>query len=189
MEEAEFMRDAWISTFKEMKFHMKPEKLRNSTGFGNQFGFRDDEEEYIDPSEQDRQLYRAKLINGMVRNRCSFNAACNMQFQGLVAFGAKLAGWNLVTHGYEHRVVNFVHDEFLYCLYPEELKVHIPVIERLMIDGMRVAIPDVKVGVESSVMRHWDKKATEFHDVKWDEQGRPLIEEPLFVQSVLKMAQ
>lgn len=29
-------------------------------------------------------------------------------------------------------------DEFLYCLYPEELKVHIPEIERLMIAGMRV---------------------------------------------------
>lgn len=80
-------------------------------------------------------------------------------------------------------------DEFLYCLYPDELKVHIPEIERLMIAGMRVAIPDVKVGVESSCMLHWDKKAVEFHELKWDEQGRPLIEEPLFVQNILKMAQ
>lgn len=54
---------------------------------------------------------------------------------------------------------------------------------------MNSAIPDVKVGVESSCMTHWDKKAVEFHELKWDEQGRPLIEEPLFVQNILKMAQ
>lgn len=76
IEEAEEMRNAWIDTFSEMKQHMKPEKLKSTQGFGSQFGFRgDDDEEDIDPSEQDRQLYRAVMINGMIRNRCTFNAA------------------------------------------------------------------------------------------------------------------
>lgn len=111
VEEAEEMRNAWIDTFSEMKQHMKPEKIKSTQGFGSQFGFRgDDDEDDIDPSEQDRQLYRAVMINGMVRNRCTFNAACNSQFQALVAYGAKLAGWNLVMGGYGNRLYNFVHE-------------------------------------------------------------------------------
>lgn len=53
-----------------------------------------------------------------------------------------------------------------------------------MIQGMKQIIPDVKVGVESTVMWHWDKKAAEFNTIEWDEEGMPIIEQPPYVQEV-----
>lgn len=75
-------------------------------------------------------------------------------------------------------------DEYLYCLYPDELKVHIPKIEELMISGMKKVIPDVKVGVETTCMLHWDKKATEFLKLEWDVDGNPVIAEPPAVKQI-----
>lgn len=186
MDDAKFMRDSWISTFKEMKLHMQPEEIKSANIYGNVFGFMEDDEDdiEIDESEKSKQLYRCVLPCGQIRNRCTYNAACNTQFQGTTAIGAKMAGWNLVYNGYGDRLYNFVHDEYLYCLYPEELKTHIPIIEQLMIAGMKTVIPDVKVGVESSCMLHWDKKAATFDKIGWDEAGNPVIEEPAFVKDI-----
>lgn len=77
-------------------------------------------------------------------------------------------------------------DEYLYWLWPHEILTHIPIIEKLMIAGMKTVIPDVKVGVESSCMLHWDKKATEFSELKWTPDGLPILEEPPFVKSLLQ---
>ena len=54
-----------------------------------------------------------------------------------------------------------------------------------MLAGMRVMIPDVKVGVESSCMLHWDKKAIEFSKLQWAPDGTPILEEPPFVKQLL----
>ena len=78
----------------------------------------------------------------------------------------------------------------MYWLYPDELETVIPIIERCMIDGMRMATPDVAVGVETTCMHHWDKGAKEFEKLKalrkdnepWDY----VIEEPAFVQALNK---
>ena len=113
LEEAEELRNTWIKTFKEMRFHMKPEKLTSAGGVGEQFGFGDEDDPdaaEIDASEKDRQMYRAVLINGMVRTRCSYNAAQNVQFQGLAAYGVKLAMWNLAMAGFLPRMRNMIHD-------------------------------------------------------------------------------
>ncbi len=75
-------------------------------------------------------------------------------------------------------------DEFLYQLYPEEVKTHIPIIEELMLNGMRRAIPDVKIGVESSLMTHWDKGAKEISKIEWDDNGLPILELPPLVKEV-----
>lgn len=78
MDDAKFMRDSWINTFREMTLHMKPEEIRNARSYGNVYGFNmeDDEDEIeIDESEKTRQLYRCVLPCGQVRNRCSYNAA------------------------------------------------------------------------------------------------------------------
>ena len=96
-----------------------------------------------------------------------------------------MAGWNLLYNGYGDRLLNFVHDEYLYWLWPNELQTHIPIIESLMIAGMKTVIPDVKVGVESSCMLHWDKKATEFSKLSFDDSGLPILEEPPFVKELL----
>jgi hypothetical protein len=69
-------------------------------------------------------------------------------------------------------------------LKPEELKEWIPEVERLMISGMKLATPHIKVGVETSCMLHWDKGAVPFEKIEWTEDGRPIIEEPHFVQEV-----
>lgn len=186
LQDAAFMRNAWISTFTEMQQHMQPEQIYETSLMRSQLGMDGDEDEDEDDKGfifSDRCVYRAQSINGMVRNRSTKNAACNFQFQSLVAYGAKIAGWKLVYNGFGNRVVNFVHDEYLYYLYPHELK-QIPRIEKIMLDGMREAIPDVKLGVESSVMLHWDKKAIEYKDLEWDEDGEPIIAEPPYVQKM-----
>lgn len=187
MEEADDLRRVWIETFHEMKQFQKPEECKNTSNFSAYYGaYSDEEEESEVDQEAPRQLYKCILPCGQVRNRCTYNAACNTAFQATTAVGAKQAGWNLVYNGYGSRLINFIHDEVLYCLYPEELKDHIPNIERLMIEGMKLYIPDVKVGVESTVMLHWDKKAIEFSKVEWDSAGNPIIEEPPYVQAVYK---
>jgi len=185
LDEAAVMREAWIDTFKEMHYHMNPEKAENVKvafkAYGMDSGLDDEEDE----EDKGRKDYKAILPCGQVRNHCSFNAACNSQFQGTTANGAKEAGWNLVHAGYGDRITNFVHDEYLYWLWLNELQTHIPIIERLMIAGMKKYIPDVKVGVESSCMLHWDKKATEFTKLQWTPDGLPILEEPPFVKELL----
>lgn len=79
-------------------------------------------------------------------------------------------------------------DEYIYCLYPEEVKTHVPIIEQLMLDGMKRFIPDVNIKVESSCMLHWDKKAAALADLEWTPDGRPILEEPEFIKA-LKSAQ
>jgi len=201
MDDAYEMREEWIRAFPEMRKHMNPEKARdtgvlnrNLFGFhGNWHPIAEDEEEDYDEEEyeeiangrDDSFAYCAVLPCGQVRNCCSYNAACNFQFQGTVAVGAKAAGWNLVKAGYGERLYNFVHDEYLYCLYPDELKIHVPIIEKLMIQGMKTVIPDVNVKVETTCMLHWDKKATEFVNLQWTPDGAPIIDEPPYVQKIL----
>ena len=110
LEEATAMREAWISTFTEMKKHMNPEKALSLNGSARAYGM-----ERIDPEEEEEEdegkgrEYMCRLPSGQIRNRCSYNAACNTQFQGTTALGAKLAGWYLVYNGYGDRLVNFVH--------------------------------------------------------------------------------
>lgn len=201
MDQAGEIRDTWIKTFKEMKLHMNPEKAtdtgilnRNLFGFhGNWRPTDDDEEDFEDDEEYEENAngkddafgYRAVLPCGQVRNRCSYCAACNAMFQGTTAVGVKLAGYDLVRAGYGERLVNLIHDEYVYCLYPDELKLHVPVIEQIMISGMRKVITDVKVKVETTCMWHWDKKATEFTKLQWTPDGAPIIDEPPYVQKIL----
>ena len=112
-----------------------------------------DEEEFEENAngKDDAFGYRAVLPCGQIRNRCSYCAACNVMFQGTTAVGVKIAGFDLVKAGYGERLVNLIHDEYVYCLYQDELKLHIPVIEQIMINGMKKIITDVKVKVETSL--------------------------------------
>ena len=183
-EDAKNMCEAWTNTFTEMQKHKFPQKAKSTKKSAAVYGMErkdseDEEEENVGGD------FMAKLPCGQVRNHCSINAACNTQFQATTAIGAKMAGWNLLYNGYGDRLLNFVHDEYLYWLWPNELQTHIPIIESLMIAGMKTVIPDVKVGVESSCMLHWDKKATEFSKLSFDDNGLPILEEPPFVKELL----
>lgn len=190
MEQAEEMCRVWENTFSEMKAHkialpsQMVELPYNTYGLTRQFDGEDEIDE--DPKDRKKHAYRSILKCGQLRERCSFNSSLNYQFQALVALGAKLAGWNLVYHGYGDRLTCFVHDEFVYWLWPNELQTHIPIIEKLMLQGMCSLITDVKVGVESSCMLHWDKKAKTFDSLEWTPDGLPILEEPPFVQELHK---
>jgi DNA polymerase I-like protein with 3'-5' exonuclease and polymerase domains len=107
---------------------------------------------------------------GRLRNKAGFCARCNTLFQGLASDGAKLAMWKLWRAGY--RIVNFIHDEFLIEV-PEDsnLKEHAGRIEKLMIQGMRLVVPDVAIRVEYSASDRWSKSAKK----KVDRQGRLLV--------------
>lgn len=188
-ENATELRLEWIAAYTEMSEHMKPEELPKTRVVARGFGLPgmyapppDEDEQDDDPG--DDRLFVAHLINGMTRNRCTYCASLNSQFQPIAAYGIKMGLWKMAMEGYLDRIVNEVHDEANYWLYPDELRTHIPIIEKCMIDGMRLACPDVMVKVESSCMLHWDKNAVEFKDIVWDDEGRPVIEEPPFVKEV-----
>ena len=78
-------------------------------GLSRQNDDEDDMDDVEDPADKKKHQYMAVLKCGQMRDRCSYNSACNYQFQALVAVGAKVAGWNLVYNGYGDRLVNFVH--------------------------------------------------------------------------------
>ena len=186
-EETNYMRDAWINTFREMKYHMNPERISNRMWVQKAYGYVPEDDETEDDSKSLGQQYIAKCITGFVRNRCTKNAAENCQFQSVVAVGAKQAGWNLIYRGgMSDRLHCFIHDEYVYALYPEELDTRIPVVERLMLEGMHSVIPDVKVGVETSCSRHWDKHATEFVKLEKDAEGHYIIPEPELITEINK---
>ena len=193
LEQAADLREKWIFAFPEMKLHLVPTRMQEVQDIGKQYyGYAgggdaeddEDDEDEDDNKGNDRNAYMATLINGMVRKRCSFCSSLNIIFQGLAAYGVKLAMWNLALAGYVDRLHNMIHDEVIYSLYPEELQQHVPIIEKLMIDGMRLTTPHVRVSVETSVMTHWNKGAAVFNTLKWDEQGNPILEPPPFVKEL-----
>lgn len=54
-----------------------------------------------------------------------------------------------------------------------------------MISAMKIVIPSVRVGVESSCCNFWDKKAVEFTKLKYNDSGLPIIEDPPYVKKLL----
>ena len=74
----------------------------------------------------------------------------------------------------------------LYCLWPEELDEKVPLVEKLMIEGMRTILPDVKVGVETTCGVNWDKHATEFLKLDKDASGRYIIPVPDLIREIHK---
>lgn len=100
------------------------------------------------------------------RGGCYFTKACNGFFQALAADGAKYAGQLLVKHAYRvptspmfgTRPSGFVHDEYLVNSPRDQAELALPEVERLMIEGMRRYIPDVKIKAPGKVLyERWGK--------------------------------
>lgn len=106
-------------------------------------------------------------FTGRLRANATFTARHNTLFQGLAADGAKLALWKLWRAGY--RIVNFVHDEVLIEI-PKgtNLSLHAEIIRHLMIDGMKIVVPDLRIDVQYAASNMWTKSAK----VVFDDQGR-----------------
>lgn len=118
-----------------------------------------------------RQVYAGgsvtQLRSGRVRGDVNFTAAANGYFQALAADGAKCAlarvsrEMYLDTQSpmYGSRVVLFAHDE-LVASVPED-RAHESALRmaEVMVEGMRVYVPDVHVAVEPALMRRYSKSA------------------------------
>lgn len=53
-----------------------------------------------------------------------------------------------------------------------------------MILGMKSVIPDVRIAVETTINRHWDKEGIHFPDAEYDDQGRIILPEVEFVANI-----
>ena len=60
----------------------------------------------------------------------------------------------------------------------------VPIVEREMILGMKSVIPDVRIAVETTINRHWDKEGIHFPDAEYDDQGRIILPEVEFVANI-----
>ena len=93
--------------------------------------------------------------SGRLRANTTFCAEKNTPFQGMAADGAKLALWNLTKAGF--KVVGFVHDEII-CEVPiNEVEFKKKQMEKIMVDSMQNIVPDVKIGVESTISERYCK--------------------------------
>ena len=153
----------------------------------SRYGFRSEEDDDEDVEESSFDRYRVETITGFVRNRATYNACMNTEFQHPVAELAKLALWNLELAGLGPRLINFVHDEVNYWLFPHEIKKVVPQVEKLWLAPGKLIFPDVMLKCESGLCLHWDKHATEWPDIKWD-GDIPILEEPDFVKQVYNIA-
>jgi DNA polymerase I-like protein with 3'-5' exonuclease and polymerase domains len=91
---------------------------------------------------------------GRLRAGATFAARHNNIFQGVAADGAKLALWLVWRAGY--RIVNFIHDELVVELpagpaAPAEARR----VAALMVAGMRMVVPDVRIAVEYALATSW----------------------------------
>ncbi len=125
-----------------------------------------------------------QLRTGRLRGGTNYCAGCNTFFQGLAADGAKNAIWEVMKECYVNeesplygcRPVAFIHDELLVEV-PESIEERTAAANRLaevMVEAMKVYIPDVKIEAEPAAMRRWYKGAEEARD----EEGRLLCWEP-----------
>ena len=122
----------------------------------------------------------------VVRGGCTFPAACNTNFQGLAAAGAKNALWQLTKDAFDRksvfygcRPVNFVHDEII-CEIPlwklHEASLHQ---KRVMEEQFNRFVPDCPTACDLAAMFAWSKKAKALYDapggklIPWEgrEQG------------------
>ena len=92
---------------------------------------------------------------GRIRGNTSFCAEKNTPFQGLAADGAKIALYNLMDAGF--KIVGFVHDEIITEVPKNKIKDLTKLQEKIMIDSMRVVVPDVEVTVESTISDRYCK--------------------------------
>ena len=96
-----------------------------------------------------------ETLTGRIRANTTYCAEKNTPFQGLAADGAKIALYNLMDAGFT--IVGFVHDEII-TEVPENALEEMRILqEQIMIDSMSIVVPDVKVGVESTISKRYCK--------------------------------
>jgi DNA polymerase I-like protein with 3'-5' exonuclease and polymerase domains len=95
---------------------------------------------------------------GRIRANVRHTERMNTLFQGLAADGAKIGLYRLHLAG--HKVVNFVHDEFVVEVpISEDLNIVVKEIEEITKEAMKAVIPNVKIGIDVAVADRWYKDA------------------------------
>lgn len=113
-----------------------------------------------------------QFISNRVRGDPSGPAGANTLFQGLAADGAKRAviamtkEMYLVPESplYGSRLLNFIHDETLLETPLENLHEGGYRQAAVMVEQMKLVVPDVAIKVEPAAMLYWDKEAEAVHD-------------------------
>lgn len=122
----------------------------------------------IDPNNPEKYSYVSPL--GMVRSGASYCAAANgAALQTPSAEGALIAVWETVRRCYDKslnslllgcRPLAFIHDQQIVEV-PDDSKAHDRTMEisQIMIDSMKLILPDMQVRTEALLMREWHKEA------------------------------
>ena len=150
-QQAEDVRAAWLSAFPEMVGYFAWISRHELPGRGYQI----------------EQHGPGGVIQGWrTRKTPSYTSCCNTLFQGLVADGAKYAGW-LISKAcyveresvlYGARCPLFVHDEFVIEVDEEKAEGAAEELSRLMVEGLKAFLPDIKIGAEPEILRErWAK--------------------------------
>jgi hypothetical protein len=125
------------------------------------------------------------LVSRRLRSQIFYCVACNSPFQGLLADGAKAAGYLLARACYrDHdsplygcRIVNFIHDQFITEVPddgPDFARATAAANEqdRIMVDGAAPYFPDVPLTCSAVLCRRWSKNSNRIvvagHLVPWD---------------------
>lgn len=154
LEDCTKLRDDWFIAFPEMEEYMKPQ------------GDVVNDEDLARFDTNNLRLYKATNCAGVIRRKCTFNSACNFNFQSLAAVGAKRALWKVWRDPrYSHLIINFVHDELLVELPIETAAQDVANIQALMEEAMREIIKDVRIEAEGCLMEVWDKRAEPVYDL------------------------
>lgn len=156
IEAGKHLKERWLTRFPEMRDYFRDMgRLVERAGGGAEI-------------EQLRSL--------RVRGGVGYCDGCNTYFQGIVADGAKAAGWLIAKEAYadptsplyraQARTVAFVHDEFLLEAIDD---LHLGAdsvcraaaarVSALMVQGMQVFCPDVPIRADAHLMRRWYKDA------------------------------
>lgn len=120
--------------------------------------------------------------SGRVRGGVIFTEACNTNFQGLAADGAKLALWRVARECYQDfssplygsRPIAFIHDEILAEVPEHSAHEASTRLAAVMIEAMQHYTPNVKISASPALMRRWYKGA----DAVYDANGRLIPWEP-----------
>lgn len=124
-----------------------------------------------------------QLRSGRLRGDVTFTSAANGYFQGLAAEGAKNAlcmatremFLDRSSPMYAGRPMLFAHDEIV-AAFPQETAGKAALrLADVMVEGMKVYVPDVFVKVEPALMRHYSKSAKDVYDasgrlIPWEDR-------------------
>ena len=137
-DEARNVKEAWLDTFPEMNKYFSD--MNGKEDGINQYG---------------KRTYTHYTLTGRKRAHCTYTAYLNTGFQGLCADGLKIAMYNLFKLGYH--ITTEIHDQILIEVPRDGAEAHQEIIKKVMIDSMKIVIPDVLVAVESQILERFTK--------------------------------